>query len=166
MPDWSYHTLMRPLLFHMPAERGRDLMLWATATLENLPLGPAIIEAFGHMRPPPEIQRTALGITFASPVGLGAGIDGHAAALRGLARFGLGYLEVGPVTLRPVTSDAKIERQPEREAIWYPAEPVNDGLEALVRHLQHAAPLPVPLAIGLAPKPGATPQEAKGRAAA
>src|SRR5689334_16839384 len=113
MPDWSYHMLMRPLLFHMPAERGRDLTLCATATLEKLPQGPAIIEAFGHMRPPPEIQRTAFGITFASPVGLGAGIDVHAAALRGLARFGPGYLEVGPVTLESVTSETKIERRPE-----------------------------------------------------
>jgi dihydroorotate dehydrogenase len=90
MPDWSYGPLMRPLLFRLPTERGRDLTLWAVGTLGKLPLGPVIIEAFGHMRLAPELKRVALGTAFAGPVGLGAGLDAHAAALRGLARFGVG----------------------------------------------------------------------------
>jgi dihydroorotate dehydrogenase len=160
MPDWSYQPLLRPLLFRLPAERGRDLTLRATATLGKLPLGLAMIEVFGNMHPSSELQRTALGITFAGPVGLGADLDPHAIALRGLARFGFGYLEIGPVTEAPLSATASIERRPEQEAIWYPAEPVNDGLEAILRQVERAAPLPIPLGIRLGHRPGASAQEA------
>jgi dihydroorotate dehydrogenase len=160
MPDWSYHPFFRPLLFRLSAERGRDLTLLSIGTLGKLPLGPAIIEAFGHMHPSPDLQRTALGITFAGPVGLGAELDTHAEALRGLERFGVGYLEIGPVTEAPLSSVARIERRPDQEAIWYPAEPVNDGLEALLRQLERTAPLSVPLGIRLGHRPGASAQEA------
>ena len=51
------------------------------------------------MRPPATTRLSAFGLDFASPVGLGAGLDVHAAALPALAQCGFGFLEAGPVTL-------------------------------------------------------------------
>jgi dihydroorotate dehydrogenase len=43
----------------------------------------------------------AFGLTFKNPIGLAAGYDKDAVAIRGLAALGFGHLEVGTVTPRP-----------------------------------------------------------------
>src|SRR5262245_29412040 len=99
MPDWIYRTVSRPALFRLPAALSRDLALGFLGTLARWPLGPLVIDLLGHMRPDPRLRTTVLGITFPSPVGLGVGIDPQAVGLPALARFGFGFVEVGPVTL-------------------------------------------------------------------
>src|SRR5690242_7642438 len=81
MPDWSYQPLFRPLLFCLPPEQARNLAFSVMGTLARLPLGPQVIEAFGHMAPSPTLTRSICGLTFPSPVGLGAGLDVHAVGL-------------------------------------------------------------------------------------
>lgn len=155
MPDWSYHPLFRPLLFHLPAERGRDLILGARACRARLPHGPSLIELVGHMRPPEVLERNAWGLTFPTPVGLGAGLDVHALALPALARFSLGFVEAGPVTLAPVSSDQPLEYRAKQQVIWRSAMPANDGVIVLAKQLEQHGTLPVPLGIRLAHRPGA-----------
>ena len=155
MPDWSYQPLFRPLLFRLPPATARDLTLGAIGRLAELPLGSAVIRFMGHMEPPDTLKRTAFGLAFPGPAGLGAGLDAHVVALPALAQFGFGFLEVGPVTVEPVRSATQIERRGRQAAIWYPAAPVNDGLEALAGRLARAAPLPVPVGVRLAHRPGA-----------
>jgi dihydroorotate dehydrogenase len=153
MPDWSYRTVFRPLFFRLPAARARDLCLGLMGMLARLPLGPQVIDFLGHMRPSQQLRRSLRGITFPTPVGLGAGIDIHATALPALARFGFGFLEVGPVTAEPVVGDDALAGRAE-EAIWYPELPPNPGAAALARRLAECGPLPVPLAVRLACRPG------------
>jgi hypothetical protein len=102
MPDWSYRTVFRPLLFRLPATLARDLTLGSMGMLARLPLGSAFIDFLGHMRSPARLSRTFMGVTFPSPVGLGPRIDENAVGLAALARFGFGFLEFGPVTLAPI----------------------------------------------------------------
>jgi dihydroorotate dehydrogenase len=154
MPDWSYHPLLRPALFHLPAETGRDLTLGAVGKLAALPLGARFIHLLGHMHPPASVRCSALDMAFISPVGLGAGIDTHAVAPAALSHFGFGFLEVGPVTLNPIQSDAKMQRQLETQAIIYPDLPVNHGVAKLVARLQKYGTLKIPLAIRLGYQPG------------
>jgi dihydroorotate dehydrogenase len=160
VPDWSYQPLFRPLLFRLPAEPARDLTLFAMGQLAALPLGPALIDLLGHMQPPEGIQRTVCGITLPSAVGLGAGLDAHTVALGALARFGFGWLEVGPVTALPVRPTDRVERRVGQQALWYPDVPANDGLSALVQRLARIGPLPIPVGFRLAHQPGASAADA------
>jgi dihydroorotate dehydrogenase len=153
MPDWSYRTVFRPLLFRLPAETARDLCLGVMGGLARLPLGPALIDFLGHGRPSPRLARSFLGISFPSPLGLGAGIDARALALPALARLGFGFLEVGPFTLEPWTSGA-IERRTREEALVYPDPPPNPGVETLVQRLLRMGPSSLPLAARLTCAPG------------
>jgi dihydroorotate dehydrogenase len=155
MPDWSYQTVFRPLLFRLPAAAARDLTLGFMGRLARLPFGPALIDFLGHMRPPEALARSLLGLSFPTPVGLGPGIDPHAVALPALARFGLGFLEFGPVTLEPVEAEAvpAVERRGD-QALWYPDVPANVGLAEAAQRLARAGPLGVPLMVRLAARPG------------
>ncbi len=98
MPDWFYRTVTQPLLFRVPAVPARDFTLGFLGRLARLPFGPAAIDFLGHMRADPRLRQSFLGIDFPTSVGLGPGLDAKAAALPALARFGFGFLEVGPVT--------------------------------------------------------------------
>lgn len=107
MPDWSYQTVFRPILFRIPFETARDLSLGFLGGLARLPGGGAVISLFGHMKPDARLCRDFAGLTIVSPVGLGAGIDTRNVAIPALARFGFGLLEVGPLDL---TSNDSIQR--------------------------------------------------------
>ncbi len=102
MPDWSYQTVIKPALLLLPPVRARDLTLLAIGTLARTPFGPRVIAFLGHMDSPPGIARQLMGMEFAGPVGLGAGLDPALRGLHALARFGFGFLEAGPVTIAPV----------------------------------------------------------------
>ena len=56
----------------------------------------------GHGRPDHSALKTeVLGLTFPNPIGLAAGFDKNARAVRGLADLGFGFVETGTVTPRP-----------------------------------------------------------------
>lgn len=97
MPDWSYGTGSRSLLFLLDAARARDLTLSAIGGLADLPGGTGVIALLGHMDPPARLRRTVMGLDLRGPVGLGAGLDVDARATRAFARFGFGFIELGPV---------------------------------------------------------------------
>jgi len=71
MPDWFYRTVSQPVLFKLPAVRARDLALRFMGRLARLPLGSAVIDFMGHMRPDERLRQTHHGIEFATAVGLG-----------------------------------------------------------------------------------------------
>lgn len=158
MPDWSYQTVFRPLLFRLEARRARDVTLGAMGRLSRLPGGPQLIEFMGHMRPPAAIARRVGAIAFPTPVGLDAGLDPEGLGIQPLSQFGFGYVEAGPVTLEPLAG-APVRRLEEGEAIWHPDLPVNPGVASLLERLRRTACM-VPLGIRLAHAPGASPEEA------
>lgn len=160
MPDWSYHSLFRPVLFRLAPDQARDLTLGAVGRLARTRLGPLVIEAFGHMQPPASLAQELCGLHFPAPVGLGAGHDVHTVGVGALARFGLGFVEVGPVTLAPLVAKGVTRRQIAAQALWVPDLPVNDGLEPVKQRLAAIAPLQVPLGVRLAFRPGSSPTEA------
>ena len=109
MPDWSYQTVFRPLLFRLPFESARDLSLGFMGRLVGLPFGQMMIRLLGHMKPDGQLSRNLAGLTVDSPVGLGAGIDTRNVAIRALSSFGFGLLEVGPLDLTSAQPDQRIE---------------------------------------------------------
>ena len=160
MPDWSYHTLFRPVLFRLPPERAREITLGLVGWLAARRSGPSMIEFMGHMQPPAALQRATGSLAFPTPVGIGAGLDPHTLAPAALARFGVGFVEVGPVTIAPVLATTAIARDHERQAICFPDLPVNDGVDQLIHRLETGPALNVPLGIRIAHQPGAEPAAA------
>jgi len=92
-----YH-LIRLLLFRLDPETAHALTLHVLRFTGAIPpLDWAIANAFAAPLKPV----TAFGLTFRNPVGLAAGYDKDAVAVRGLAALGFGHIEVGTVTPRP-----------------------------------------------------------------
>jgi dihydroorotate dehydrogenase len=98
MPDWSYQTVLRPLLFRLRPEAGRDFALGSMGRLARLPGGVQVIRLLGHMAPDRRLRLERAGLEFPSPVGLGCRLDPRLTATRALAEFGAGFLEIGPIT--------------------------------------------------------------------
>jgi dihydroorotate dehydrogenase len=160
MPDWSYRTVLRPLLFLFPPETARDLSLRMIGALGQSRIGSAVIDFLGHMRADPRLETSILGRIFPTAVGLGAGLDPDAVATPGLARFGFGFLELGPLTVEPITAPGTITRDLEHEMITRPDPAPNPGLAALVRRLARDGRHRLPLLARLAVTTAATPDEA------
>jgi dihydroorotate dehydrogenase len=160
MPDWSYRTVLRPLLFRIPPETARDFCLVTIGALGRSRIGSAVIDFLGHMRPDPGLEMRALGLTFPTAVGLGAGLDACGVATAGLARFGLGFLELGPVTVEPIAAPGTLTGDLEHEAITRPDPAPNPGLAALVRNLARDGRPRLPLLARLAVTVAAAPDDA------
>lgn len=94
MPDWFYRTVAQRTLFALPGELGREVALVTIGTLGRSAPGRAVIEFLGHMAPPAEIATTLGDTRLVSPIGLGWRVDPQRRALRGLAGFGVGAIEV------------------------------------------------------------------------
>jgi dihydroorotate dehydrogenase len=139
MPDWSYHTLFKPILFRMPARAARRVTLQTVALLGASPGGGAVIDFMGHMRPDRSLECEALGRTFASRVGLGAGLTTSGGAIAAFERFGFGYIELGPLTVQPVPDDIVLRNLNEL-SLTYANAPVNEGLEEFVKGLPSQKP--------------------------
>ncbi|MBX6341517.1 MAG: quinone-dependent dihydroorotate dehydrogenase, partial [Thermomicrobiaceae bacterium] len=95
-----YRRLAYPLLARLDAERAHHLALSALHALEEAPGGLALL---GRLAPPPDerLRVTCFGLTFSNPLGVAAGLDKDARAVRALLALGFGAVEVGTVTPRP-----------------------------------------------------------------
>src|SRR5690554_5982361 len=105
MPDWSYQTIFRPALFKVPSRLARKITLQAIGGLGKLPWGSAIIRTLGHMETSPLLQTKLGDLQLKSPIGLSGGLDIHGHATKALSQFGFGFMEIGPVTVNPISSD-------------------------------------------------------------
>jgi hypothetical protein len=149
MPDWFYRTVSRPLLYRLPARTARAVALGVMGRLARLPLGGTVIDLLGHMRPDPRLGVTILGVRFASPVGLGPGLDPEAVALPAFARFGVGFLDVGPVGLNEPPTPPRVERHDDSQTISFPDPHPPLGIASAVPKLAEAARAGVPLLVRL-----------------
>lgn len=98
MPDWSYRTVLQPILLSMGAERAQRLAIGTLQTVSRLPFGREAIDFLGHMRADPRLRARFGAMELAGPVALGALIDPSGRAVAAFERFGVGLIEIGPVT--------------------------------------------------------------------
>ena len=110
------YPFFRSILFRLDPERAHHLTLQAIRLAGNVPLSRWVLTQF-YKGPPRPVH--AFGLTFKNPVGLAAGYDKDALAIRGLATLGFGHLEVGTVTPRPQPGNPRprVFRLPEDEAV-------------------------------------------------
>jgi dihydroorotate dehydrogenase len=160
MPDWSYQTIFRPLLFQLSGRTARDFTLYAMGAVSKLPGGSLLIRTLGHMESYPGLKSSLSGIAMKYPVGVSGSLDIHGLAPRALSQFGLGFMEMGPITLEPIVSDQAIQKDVKREAIWYPDRYTNDGVRVIAQRLAKIADYPLPLMVRTRHHPGSSPIEA------
>jgi dihydroorotate dehydrogenase len=82
---------IRPALFRVDPERAHRM------TLALLALAPG----FTPKDDPPELRTTLWGVSFSNPIGLAAGLDKDARAIRAWDGMGFGFAEIGTITPRP-----------------------------------------------------------------
>ena len=87
--------------------------------------------------PAARLATTALGLRFATPIGLAAGFDKNGVALAALRRLGFGFVEAGTVTRRPQPGNPRprLFRLVEDQAVINRMGFNNQGAEALAARL-------------------------------
>ena len=129
-----YRSLVRPLLFSLPAETAHEL------ALHSLSFVPASLLARRFSNPTLEIER--FGLSFPNPVGLAAGFDKNGIALKPLAALGFGFIEAGTVTYHPQPGNPRprLFRLREDQALINRAGFNNDGAAAFAERVARARP--------------------------
>jgi len=95
---------IRSQLFRLEPETAHQLTLNAIRLAGNFPLSSWFLSQLFRT---PSKPVEAFGLKFKNPVGLAAGYDKDAVAVRGLSALGFGHVEVGTVTPRPQPGNPK-----------------------------------------------------------
>jgi len=90
----------------------------------------------------PRLRTSFAGLDLPNPVGVAAGFDKNAVALRGLAGSGVGFAEIGAVTPRPQEGNPRprLFRLPEDRAVINRFGFNNEGMEAVAARLERRPP--------------------------
>jgi dihydroorotate dehydrogenase len=122
------YSLLRPVLFRLPAEAAHNL------TIAALRLGG--LEERGA--PEPRLCQRVAGITFPNPVGMAAGFDKNAQVPGALIGLGFGFVEVGTITPRPQAGNPRprLFRLAEDRAVINRMGFNNDGAEVVASRLE------------------------------
>jgi len=131
-----YSSLIRPLLFQLSAERAHNLALRGLQFASQSGIATAALRAAVGSVPDAPVQ--AMGLTFRHPLGLAAGMDKNAVALRAWEALGFSHLEIGTVTPRPQPGNPKprMFRLPEDQALINRMGFNNGGAEAAAERIK------------------------------
>ena len=136
------YPFFRSLLFRLEPELAHQLTLQAIRVAGKFPPSYWVLRQL--FKAPPQPVR-AFGLNFKNPVGLAAGYDKDAVAIRGLSTLGFGHVEVGTVTPKPQPGNPRprVFRLPEEEAVINRMGFPGRGSAFMVKSLrrgQHAFP--------------------------
>ncbi|WP_078554034.1 hypothetical protein [Bacillus alkalicellulosilyticus] len=160
MPDWSYHSLFKPLLFTLQPRIARDLTLRTMNTMCQMPLGNSIIQFMGHTSPSKLIKRESNNLDYLSPVGLSGELDKQQIGTVPLSKLGFGFIEIGPITLDEI-GEGQITRVVENETITYEKHFANIGVEKTLANLEkHSSKIDIPIHIRITHQPNLDKQRA------
>jgi dihydroorotate dehydrogenase len=128
MRDSSPYSLLRPLLFSLDPETAHGFTLHLAHLASIFP---------GKV---PGAPVRAMGLDFANPVGLAAGLDKHAEHVDALAALGFGFIELGGVTPRPQPGNPRprLFRLPGARAIINRYGLNSVGVDVFARNLARA----------------------------
>ena len=146
-----YKKLIRPLLFIGDPENTHERTL--TLLSKITPLEGVLEQIFAVQDSRLRVKIDAL--TFPNPVGLAGGFDKNGIAIRTIAGFGFGFMEIGAVTAlaQPGNPKPRLYRLPEDHALINRLGFNNEGADAIARRLQalrqSGKPLKIPLGINL-----------------
>jgi dihydroorotate dehydrogenase len=133
-----YRSLLRPILFSLPAEMAHELALKSLALAPNF----ARTSFADRYQRSPFGKLRRFGLTFDNPLGLAAGFDKDGIALQSLAALGFGFIEAGTVTYhaQPGNPRPRLFRLPLDQALINRAGFNNEGAEAFARRVSKSRP--------------------------
>lgn len=125
------YSLARELLFKLSPETSHELSIDLIGAGGRLGLNGLLTKA------PTSLPVNVMGLQFANPVGLAAGLDKNGDAIDGFAQLGFGFVEIGTVTPRPQPGNPKprLFRLTEQLAIINRFGFNNQGVDALLERL-------------------------------
>ena len=128
------YTLARDLLFKLAPETSHDLSIDLIGAGGRLGLNGLLCKA------PASLPVRVMGLEFANPVGLAAGLDKNGDAIDGFAQLGFGFIEIGTVTPRaqPGNPKPRLFRLPEAQGIINRMGFNNLGVNHLLARVQAA----------------------------
>jgi dihydroorotate dehydrogenase len=144
-----YRILLTALSRFVPAEAAHEAVMRLLRFLSPLSLLRRLLRAVFMLRAP-ELAVKALGQTFPSPLGLGAGFDKNAEVFDILADFGFAFVEVGTVTWRAQEGNPRprVFRLPKDRALINRMGFNNVGAESVVSHLDHGHAVKLGISVG------------------
>lgn len=154
-----YEHILRPLLFQLPAEQAHHTAFLGLRVLESVP--PLTrLNAWLFTHTSKQLHVDALGLRFPNPIGLAAGFDKDALAMRALFSMGFGFIEVGTLTAHPQPGNPlpRLFRLPADRALLNRLGFNNGGSEAAVARLQRRPLGPGVLGVNIG-KSKATPED-------
>jgi dihydroorotate dehydrogenase len=148
------YELLKPILFSQDPEQVHDQVMQGLAWLARR--GPMLraVEAVCSVRDP-LLGVEVFGLRFPNPIGLAAGFDKNALALRSWPALGFGFVEIGSVTALAQEGNPKprLFRLPAQEALINRMGFNNQGAQTVAQRLhqwkQDFGPLATPLGINL-----------------
>ena len=105
MPELSLYSLIRPILFRLPAESAHEFALKALRSGLSTSFAREAVAKRLATREFGSLNR--FGLEFSNPIGLAAGFDKNGSYTRELAALGFGFIEIGTVTNRPQPGNPK-----------------------------------------------------------
>lgn len=142
VPDWRelLYRAARPVLFGFDPERIHHLTLRVLAGAGEHGVGRAVTALAGGVGETDHEPVALMGLRFRNRVGIGAGFDKDALALRGWAALGAGFVEVGTVTPLPQPGNPRprLYRLPADDALINRMGFNNEGAAALARRVMLA----------------------------
>lgn len=132
-----YRLLLRPVLFQLPAESAHRAALALSRLMGSVPGATALMRGRYQVQDPCLGVKLA-GLTFSNPVGLAAGWDKQATALRLLEAMGFGFAEIGSISARPSAGNPgpRLFRLPQDNAIVVNYGLPNPGAEIVAQRLK------------------------------
>lgn len=129
------YALLKPLLFCLNAEQAHHLTLTSIKLAHRCGLLNKLLPTVPAGQP---VQ--IMGLSIPNPVGLAAGLDKNGAYIDSLAALGFGFIEIGTVTPRPQDGNPKprLFRLPQQQAIINRMGFNNQGVDALIRHVENS----------------------------
>src|SRR5215203_4128623 len=126
---------IRSLLFRLEPETAHQLTLQVLRLAGNIPLSNWLLT---QVFKAPSKPVHAFGLTFKNPIGLAAGYDKNAVAIKGLSALGFGHVEVGTVTPKPQPGNPRprVFRLVEDEAVINRLGFPGKGAASVVHSLQ------------------------------
>lgn len=146
-----YKNLIRPLLFLGDPETTHEITLGMLSRIERLA---GILDRVFSV-PDHRLQVRVGPLTFPNPVGLAGGFDKNAVAVRTIAGFGFGFLEIGAVTAlaQPGNPKPRLYRLPKDQALINRLGFNNEGATAIAGRLSKlrsdGSALKIPLGINI-----------------
>ncbi|NEW08704.1 quinone-dependent dihydroorotate dehydrogenase [Paenibacillus sp. SYP-B3998] len=158
-----YEKLGKPVLFRMDPEKAHHLTIDGLSAVGAFPGGKQLLKAMYGTTYSPFMVQQLWGIEFANPIGLAAGLDKNAKAVKGFSQLGFGFMEVGTITPKPQPGNEqpRLFRLPIDQALINRMGFNNVGVEEMARNLQKTGKRDIPVAINIGKNKGTPNEEAE-----